>query len=447
VSSFTQLSDPKVCIVFAYAPAGLGHLRVSFALRQGLPDSVDPLLLPDRTGSVSFLHRLTSTTTIGKKILEWSQYGVGEDLFTKLYRKMLRSDAKELEEKLFEIYKQRVTVPTTLLIVCTHFGIAHQVSVIKNRLEKRAGVKILLVVQVTDDSPQKMWYVPNADRIFVPSLQTKKALRLYAKGERLADSKLSVIPYPISPTLCEALLPAAWKHKLSQFDDQDDTPITISVPISGAGVGTSFATAIMKYLHKTSKRYRFQVVGKRTWYTELFLKSLESRDYVNVYSSHSDRQIVEQYELSFQEAILSFEITKPSEQAFKCLLSPRQLGGVILLFTEPVGRQEYDNLDFLRRHELIPTELEQSMLWEASQKDWKSSQPAVTDLLERSNQWRGMKLPLDPQAASTFISWGYRQGIWKRMLKATPCIDPNQECQEIGDTGVSLFWEQIEKQL
>ncbi len=420
---------------------------MSFALRQGLPDDVDPLLLPDRTGSVSFLHRLTSTTTIGKKILEWSQYGVGEDLFTKLYRKMLRSDAKELEEKLFEIYKQRVTVPTTLLIVCTHFGIAHQVSVIKNRLEKRARVKIVLIVQVTDDSPQKMWYVPTADRIFVPSLQTKKALRLYAKGERLADSKLSVIPYPISPTLCEPLLPAAWKHKLSQLDDQETTPITISIPISGAGVGTTFASSLIKSLHKASKRYHFQVVGKRTWYTELFLKSLESKDYVSVYSSHSDRQIIEQYELSFQEAIISFEITKPSEQAFKCLLSPRQLGGVLMLFTEPVGRQEVDNLDFFRRHEHIPTQLEQTLLWEASQKDWKSAKSEVLELIERADQWRGMKLPPDPVASSNFISWGYRQGLWKRMLKAIPCSDKNQECQEVGDIGVALFWEQIEKQL
>ncbi len=437
--------NKQLCIIFAYAPAGLGHLRVTYALKHGLPEDADPILLPDRTGSVSTLHRLTSNTAIGKKILEWSQYGRGEDFFTKLYRRMLRSDAKEMEDKLFEIFKERITLPTTLLIVCTHFGIAHQVSVIKKRLEKRARIKVKLVVQVTDDSPQKLWYIPNADLIFVPSNETKRSLRRYAKNEDLDDSKLVVIPYPQSPRLQENLLPAAKRHKAEQYDPDEQTVIHMSIPISGAGVGTTYASALIKKLHKVNDRFHFHVIGKRTWYTEMFLEALEHKEYVSVYSSHSDRQIIEVYDQAFDTAVISLEVTKPSEQAFKALLSPKQVGGVILLFTEPVGRQEYDNLLFLRRHKLIPLPDEQEVLFEAWKKEWKANDTRVKELFSQAEHWRGIQLPKDPQEAASFITWCQSHRLFAKMMECSPCSRGDNECRvEVSATGVQQFWKTVE---
>jgi hypothetical protein len=37
------------------------------------------------------------------------------------------------------------------VIVCTHFGLAHQLAVVKEELVQTLGVKVILAVIVTDD--------------------------------------------------------------------------------------------------------------------------------------------------------------------------------------------------------------------------------------------------------------------------------------------------------
>jgi hypothetical protein len=448
VPNKSPFTSHSLCIVFAYAPAGLGHLRVTDALRHGLPEDAQPILLPETSQSIQWIHRLTSRNPLGKRLMEWAQYGRAEDIVTRLYRRMLNRDARYLETELLRILKQRVVLPEKVLVVATHFGLAHQLSRIKKNLERKAQVKVIIAMQVTDDSPQKIWYVPDIDLITVPSESTKLTLQSYGKSERLEPSKFVVLPYPLSPHLSEELLPAALRHRRSQYVERSETPINVSIPISGAAVGTPYADRLMRELHKRSKRFVFHVVAKKSLYTDMFLNSLARKSYIEVSSSHSDREIVELYEQVFDRVILSLEVTKPSEQAFKAMFSPRQNGGVILLFTTPVGRQEYDNLSFLERHGLIPSQLEQEELLSWTQKDWILNDHEKKRLFASTSHWRGVRLPTDPIQAAQFISWAIREGFFASLSDATVCSRGDVLCrEEVSGDGVEQFWKEVEKVL
>lgn len=443
-----DLSDPKLAIVLAYAPAGLGHLRVTDALRHGLPPEAQPILLPAREESIRVIHRLTSVHPILQKLMEWAQHGKPEALFTKFYRRLLLSDASQMEDQLFEIYKQRVELPSAMLIVASHFGIAHQVSKIKKHLESRIGVRVILVVQVTDDSPQSIWYVPHADLICVPSEKTKEILLAYGKNNHLPPTHFEVIPYPVSLHLGEELSPTNRKFRQLQARPDSDVPIHVNIPVSGAAVGTGQASLLSRELRRKSKRFLFHLVTKRSVFTDLFVRQMENKGYVQTYSSHSDRQIVELYEAAYTQAIIGFEITKPSEQAFKALLCASQRGGSILLFTDPVGRQEYDNLSFLRRHLLIPTNEEQQLLFELAETKQALSTAQQERLFPRAETWRGVRIPSDPKKAANFIWWCLQEKLFAKMHECYSCARGDETCKhELGATGVVQFWELVKKLL
>lgn len=93
------------------------------------------------------------------------------------------------------------------------------------------------------------------------------------------------------------------------------------------------------------------------------------RSYVDITVSSQDKEIVHKYEEIYKEFPISLEITKPSEQSFKALLECTMQGASLLLFSEPIGRQEKDNLNFLRRSNLIPHISVNNLLWEYAGRD------------------------------------------------------------------------------
>jgi len=147
---------------------------------------------------------------------------------------------------------------------------------------------------------------------------------------------------------------------------------------------------------------------------------------------------VNMYEDTYMHEIISLEIVKPSEQTFKALINPGRRGGVILLFTEPIGRQEFDNLDFLKRHKLIPAKHEQTILWKEAEKNGDVSQEMYTKAL----QWRGLILPQDPQKAADFILWALKTKLLFQMMHKK---EENIDDKELSPYGVELFWKKVKK--
>ena len=258
------------------------------------------------------------------------------------------------------------------------------------------------MVQVTDDSPQQMWYVPGADLIAVPSQQTADGLCAFAKSRKLPQVPLEVLPYPVSPLLAQPLTSGKTRERTAQLNPRLLTPINLAIPISGAAVGTEYFTQLIDALHKRSARFIFHVVSKSAPFTHTFLQQMMERSFVRLHASALDREIVNQYERLYHDTVVALEITKPSEQAFKALLTPRQIGGSVLLFSSPVGRQEYDNLDFLARHELIPSNAVERLLFQMARQDASGFLQKDASIRQQARQWRGVRLPSDPIEAAQF---------------------------------------------
>jgi hypothetical protein len=441
--TLSLLTQKSLFIIFTYAPAGLGHLRVTNALYQGLPAQANPILLRSQEASIGYLHRLSSIHPTARAIMEWLQAGKPEELFTRIYRRFLRSRTKYLSDRIETVLDERMANLDLILVVATHFGLAHQLAAIKTELSRSRHIPIVLVLQVTDDSPQRIWYVPGADLIVVPSERTQAALIDYGKTTGLPPVRFAVLPYPVSPLLTSALTDQEYEQRGQQFLANGNIDIEVAIPISGAAVGLSYFRRLMDELHQKSTRFHFHIIAKSFAYTQPFLEDMQSRPFVTLHTATTDRQIVQKYEQVYQNTLVALEVTKPSEQAFKALVDPHHRGGAILLFSQPVGRQEHDNLDFLGGHQLLPTQDEQQRLWDSATKG-----SPIDGEARQASHWRSMRLQDDPILAAHYIWWCLEQGIFAQMLTCNLTPQPDDlNANEIESDGVFQFWQTVSQLL
>lgn len=431
------LSQDGLEIVLTYAPAGLGHLRDMDALRDGMPKGVNSTLLYSNDESIRSLHRLTSINPFFRELMHFMQSGLPQTIFTFFYRHYLRSQTKEVKQYLLmEIENKK---PKKLVIVTTHFGFAHQVAAIKKEIEKETGCKIILVVQTTDDSPQYIWYVDGADLTFVNSEYMRKGLFEYGQKRHVPEIRMEINSCPLNPSLSVPLTAEEFINKTNQADPNSNIPIEVLVPISGAAVGTEYIYDLMKKLHAKSDRFVFHVVTKIAHYTKNFLHKLKDKDYIKVYASDNDKEVVDLYEEVIKKNVILLEITKPSEQAFKAILDPKVRGGILMLFTKPVGRQEYENLDYLIRRNLAPSKTENNKLWLMAkcEKECDKNIP---------NLDVGMSVPYyNPESACEFIWWCLNNGIFTKMLLTERKTKIQDYPDELNADGVKMFWEKTAK--
>lgn len=431
------LKDPSLLLIFAYAPAGLGHLRVTDALYHGLPEGVVPIILGSQDKSITFLHRLTSVSRLGRNLGEWFQVGIGEDIFTILYRRHLVSHTDLIYDKVLTLIDQHYIKPKKVLVVATHFSLAHQLGAVKKKIEKERKVKIYLAVQVTDDSPQHIWYIPTADVIFVPSEITKEELLSYAQKSNLEKTRVEVVPYPVSPSLTRLLSDMDQKNRSDQLSANCQSPIHVAVPISGAAVGLHYIQNLIKELHDLSGRFYFHIITRKADFTKNFIQKTKNKDYIFVASFDSDQKLVDAYEKLYEKYIIAFEITKPSEQSFKALIPFSMVGGSLLLFTKPIGRQEYDNLEFLFRKKLVPR-----LFYKGKINFGKGYL-----LKQDATGYRGICLPSYPAAAANLIDIALKENIFRNMMDHQLSAKP-KSCEvddEVKPDGVSQFWDKAVK--
>lgn len=436
------VSAKDTLIIFAHAPAGFGHLRVTDALREGLPKSQNqPYVIGTDDELMAKLHRIFSVTSLGLFIQTRFQYGFLEDVITYLYRAFLRLRTQTLYNQLIDIVKNHNTKPKRVVVIATHFTLAHKVAALKNDLQKALNIPVYLVVQVTDDSPQHLWYVGNADLICVPSHPTRDGLLAYGITQTGYPPRITVLPYPVSIELTKEDS-AAHKEKLAQVNPVNHIKIKIVIPISGAAVGQMYFLTLIKQLHKLSHRYEFHFIIKTTFYTKLFRQALKRLSYVKLHTARTSEDTVDLYEKEYREEHIAIEITKPSEQAFKALLHPSQRGGALLLFTKPIGRQEHDNIAFLRRNSLIPQEsLMQELLHFALNNTPLHAQSHP--LLHIAKEWRGLTLPNNPYLAALCIHYFLKQHLYVQMMNYKPS-KRQEESPETSPNGVKLFWETLD---
>jgi len=402
----------KPLIVFTYAPAGLGHIRVADALMESLPPDVDPITFSPSYEAIEWIHRFSSLNTLARRLMEWIQRGTPQTIFTRYYRKYLKTHTNNLFLEFTSLIKSQPNIPKTIIIASTHFGLTYQLGSIKQKLEAELNAKIYLVAQITDDSPQYIWYIDTADLIVAPSQKTAQILQKYGRKEHLKEVPFEVLPYPIIPSFIKSLSQNEIISRRQQYDSKSVEPINIIIPISGAAVGMKFFTRIIDKLHKLSDRFVFYVVCRKAPFTEDFIKRIEGKNYVKLFVSENYQEVVHMYNRVYQNNVISSEITKPSEQSFKALLKTDSVGGSFLFFAAPVGRQEYDNLKFLKKNGLL------------------------------SANSRGVVLPKGSTNSAKFIYKYYNSGIILDAFKKFKADETNFETK---CTGAILFWKTVLK--
>ncbi len=439
------LTRKSLVLVLAYAPTGLGHLRVTSSLNDGLPPGVSPVLLGSQDNSLTYLHRLSSTNPWGRKIQETIQAPPFESIFNAIYRNFLKSHTEELYKRLLTILDQHITEPKSIVVVSTHFGLGHQLAELKKRLSKERGVKMFVVVVVTDDTVQQIWYVDGADLTFVPSQTTKEGMIEFAEKHHLIKIPIVVSPYPVSPKLTQPISAEMFEARKKQVSVAQQVKIHVSIPISGAAVWLDFYTRLITGLHSYSERFIFHLVSKEAPYTHGFLQMMLKYPFVRQYTSIHDREVINLYEDIYRTNTISLEVTKPSEQAFKALINPNQLGGSVLLFSSPVGRQEYDNLEFLRRHFLLPSNEEKQLLWRLSMSAVRlKDESHGMQLMQSAKSWRSVELPQNPLEAASLIWWMLKEGIFSSMMECRTETDvTTRHGRELGFDGVQKIWDRV----
>lgn len=402
-------------VVFTYAPAGLGHIRVANALMSEIPAGLNYTVFAPLDSSTESMHRFSSLNVPARHVMEFFQRGFAETLFTKVYTGHLKRHTGNLLTQFVQLIQSQKVKPAKIIVVATHFGLAYQLGAIKRRLEKELNSIITLVVQVTDDSPQTIWYVDSADLIICPSHKTKESLQAFATKNRLKQVPIEVAPYPVNVDLAKNLSPNEVATRADQYNPDKDSPINMVIPVSGAAVGMEFFLHLMRRLHDMSSRFVFYVVCRKAPFTANFLRLIKSMDYVRLFASSDYKEVVDEYKLVYLKHVISAEITKPSEQAFKALLRADSVGGAFLLLAQPVGRQEYDNINFLDRHGLLSDDL---------------------------NSQRGCILPNGSKASANLI-WGlFNSG---KLLKTFANFVAPSQTGELGDNGVTVFWDIVGK--
>jgi hypothetical protein len=438
--SDSALSSPDLVIVLAQALTGLGHLRVTHALYHGLPTGAHAVMLSSQDTSINYMHKIMSVNPILREVMEFVQSGWAEDAFTIVARKYFRKKTKLLEEQLQTILEQNVTKPRTLLVVSTHLNLGHQLAAMKEEFERKNSVKVILVVVVTDDSPQHLWAVGGADLIFVPSEYCKRQLQLYHKTQlNLPETKYVVAPYLVSPNLGVTLTDGQFRRRQQELDPTRLASIHLSIPISGAAVQLAYFDKLIHEMDRLSDRFTYHIVSQQSPATRDFLGRMIGKQHIKLHVSSSHREVVDLYEKLYEDEVIGLEITKPSEQAFKALFRPRQRGGTILLFSDPVGRQEWDNVRFLMRHGLLSNAEDQQTLW----RDAVGNRIPGETIRLRARSWRALRLPAHSLDSARFIWWCLERGMFSTMMH----FSGYQDNPELSSHGVEIFWKKVSEYL
>ncbi|OGM22374.1 hypothetical protein A2961_00725 [Candidatus Woesebacteria bacterium RIFCSPLOWO2_01_FULL_39_21] len=422
--------------VFTTAPTGLGHIRVMDALRDGLPDNINVEELGIKNINAAKIHRLGSILPVLQKITEFYQTNpLVEKIVAGIFKTYHHIHSREIVNKLKGLRKK---YPDTKkwLIVSTHFAFAHEIEYVKHKLEKQLNLQIFLFVVMTDDSPQRVWVINNADIIFSPSEKTSLTIHSMLNSE--SQTKVVTISFPVSPRLTQKLDKNEFDRLSKQFEPSSSEPLHIEIPISGAAVQLNFLSKLIEALR--NENYKFTVVGQDSIYTKMFFGKLRNNPNVQLAIGANAKQTVNYYEsLFYQPFRPGVEITKPSEQAFKSILKPTERGGVILLLTNPVGRQEKDNLNFLLRHDLVPDQKHQEKLFSILLTNHILTNNELSYWTYRASHWRGIRLPNDPADAARYIINLKKSGILLSMLSYV-----SHKKKELTSDGVKQIWQEID---
>lgn len=432
------MTPQETIIVFTTSPTGLGHIRVTNALINWLPPETPYHIIGIKDPAIEGVYRLMSQNWILRELMEFFQTNeTAEKLQTNFFTWYEYKNIARTLLEINQIIKQNSDAKK-MVIVSTHAQLAR-------RIQKMIDSNLIPIptfhtVIVTDDSPQRLWAACTS-LVIVPSQKTLQKLSELFVCDKLHKGEIVVAPYPINPEFTKELNESGKRDRAEQLCAQCPESTRICVPISGAAVQLEYMqTLIDSLVKKNGKeiRFSFDIVTKKAPYTEDFIRNIKKYPEVTLLQGETNTQTVEMYDSLYNSPHPpSIEITKPSEQCFKVQANPKMKGGVIVLLTQPVGRQEYDNLDYLERNGFLPTKDQHTELW--NQLEYNDPRLDITHF----KRYRALMLPSNPKRAALLIKNCLEKSIFDAMYN----YEQYEESYQLSPFGVEKIWHLIQERL
>jgi len=138
------ISFTDTLFIFTTSPAGLGHIRVMDAIKEGRPSGITSVDIGITNIRANRIHDLGSRVKLFVKLTEFYQTNpLAEKIVTFYYAWYLRHHKKEVIREFQKIATQ-YPKNKVWVIISTHFALAHSISAAKEELEKSLGIKIYL---------------------------------------------------------------------------------------------------------------------------------------------------------------------------------------------------------------------------------------------------------------------------------------------------------------
>ncbi len=432
--------------------AGLGHLRVMTAVAHAYPEKTlngHRKILYESIASK--VHQSGSTNPVAKWLVEYLQQHESLQQFAAwpIHSAVSRHDTVPVMEAASAFVEQ--SQHKNIYHVAFH---PHPAYVLSQKdhlpyLNERFQKDNKVITVLTDHlhlRPQFTVYLLNTDMLIVPDQGSKdlaeEQLQIWAKRMKRRQNyeakipEVTVIPYPLDLHLLEPLPEKLFGYRVDQLNPDKDLQMKVLIPAGGSFPQKELIERISSSLIHDYQAAQVRLIAKHSEAMADYLRSFELMG-GEVKTAEADGEVIRLYNEGFRTFVPSLVITKPSEIHANTYINPQLSGGAIYLFTEPVGDQEVQNLDYLMQQGLIPTDKQSRELTRALR---AHDIDVIRHYVDMATSWRGLRLPQDPEAAAAFIVTAKSMGIFEAMMhyETPPYLSP-----ELATDGAAQMWQTV----
>lgn len=464
IQEYESLRDASVFVTVT--DAGAGHLRpalgLSDALEEGLP------ILRFSTISSRSHHAGSTNPRLLKGAEGIARHETFQNLvYTPIQRGLLlRQDAESTLTTLSQAIERSVAEGRgEVIFIHTNPDPAFVAGYFKHQLEQQYHVAITNVVVMTDHfhtRSQSIWNLIDVDVIVAPDTQTQSLteywLRYWERKMRKNRIKergtsipqVVVCGYPQDPTFALPLDRTLEDKRQRELDARDGGAIDVAIPLGGGSPGMPYLATLSRSLSGRGgfdiwTLFKARPGDEATTQYETVMRSIGAELEI----VDNNEGLIRRYGARMRSThVPSIIIVKPGELSNQLIFSPHQVGGAIMLFTEPIGDQEVQNKLFFQSaegHRVLPTEDENRTLIELMTHLMTQGSPPdapnhdLDEMRAKATGWRGLALPPDPSQAAEFIIALKRYGILSAMASFHR---PHEQTTNIAmsDTGSTDFF-------
>jgi len=232
--------------------------------------------------------------------------------------------------------------------------------------------------------------------------------------------------FPQEPFYKNELQSELKTKRLQQLEPDYQGPIDIAIPLGGASSGMLFLADTIVDLKKNVPGIHPWTVFKDSKNAPTYSEKLAFTE-ADIEKVFNNDELVDALGKRFaSNSPPTLVMVKPGELSNLLLNGPDQVGGAILLFTDPVGDQEVQNKRFFQSPQggqVLPKDDENnnlihlllSVLKNNNQQPTDAQQVQLDLFAEKAQHWRGVSLPKSSYDAALFIYGMKKFGILKAM--------------------------------